>query len=418
MTRIAHVLSTVLMVAASVSYFKYQRPVQSSNAGQQYITVDDGIWQHARPDLGDLRLYSGQTEVPYALVTERGGTEHERKSVPVFQQSTVQGKTQFLVDMSGLTDYDHVQLKLNTRNFVAHAQVEGADNVHAPHWAGLGDSILYDLSREHLGSNTMLRLPRTSYRYLRVTIDGPVKPDDVLGASSEQRAEHKPVWREVGNESQIGSTDAGQIRWENGRYEPQSGKDTILLFHVPDNVPVERVVFDVDAAQPNFRREIRIQNDKGDWLGSGEIDRVHIVRGGEKIDSDDHAVNVSIPSGKTLAVIVANGDDPPLKIRNAHLEQQERRIYFDAAGAASLMLYYGDEKLNRPVYDYAKFFQQQPEAVQAQLGVEQQNAAYAGRPDDRPWSDRHPAVLWTAIIGAMVVLGGLALKSMRSAANQ
>jgi hypothetical protein len=378
--------------------------------------VDDAIWQHARPDLGDLRLYSGQTEVPYALVTERGGTEHEQKSVPVFQQSTMQGKTQFMVDMSGLADYDHVQLKLNTKNFVAHARVEGADDVHAAHWAGLGESILYDLSSENLGNNTMLRLPRASYKYLRVTIDGSVKPDDVIGANSEQREEEKPVWRMVGMEPQIGSTDADHIGWMNGRYQPQSGKDTVLLFQVPEHVPVEKIVFDVDSAQPNFRSEVRIQNDKGEWLGSGEIDRVHIVRAGEKIDSDDHEVNVSVRDGNSLAVIVVNGDDPPLKISSAHLEQQERRIYFDAPSAANLMLYYGDEKLGAPVYDYAKFFQQQPEAAQAQLRVEQQNAKYAGRPDDRPWSDRHPAVLWIAIVGAVLVLAGLALKSMRTAA--
>jgi hypothetical protein len=409
-------LSTVVMIAASFTYFKYDRPVQSWRPGQEYITVDDAIWQHARPDLGDLRLYSGQTEVPYALVTERGGTEHEQKSVPVFQQSTMQGKTQFMVDMSGLADYDHVQLKLNTKNFVAHARVEGADDVHAAHWAGLGESILYDLSSENLGNNTMLRLPRASYKYLRVTIDGSVKPDDVIGANSEQREEEKPVWRMVGMEPQIGSTDADHIGWMNGRYQPQSGKDTVLLFQVPEHVPVEKVVFDVDPAQPNFRREVRIQNNKGEWLGSGEIDRIHIVRAGEKIDSDDHEVNVSVRDGNSLAVIVVNGDDPPLPIKSAHLEQQERRLYFEPPSAANLTLYYGDEKLGPPVYDYAKFFQQQPEAAQAQLRVEQQNAKYARRPDDRPWSDRHPAVLWIAIVGAVLVLAGLALKSMRTAA--
>jgi hypothetical protein len=153
-------------------------------------------------------------------------------------------------------------------------------------------------------------------------------------------------------------------------------------------------------------------------LGSGVIDRVHTVRAGEKIDSDNLEVPVSVHGAKAMAVIVINGDDPPVKIRNAHLEQQERRIYFDAPSSASLVLYYGDEKLNRPVYDYAKFFQQQPEALQSQLEVEQQNAKYTGRPDDRPWSDRHPAVLWIAIVGAVLVLGGLALKSMRTAAAQ
>lgn len=418
MTRIVQIVITIALIGASPSYFKYQRSVQSISSGQQYITVDNVIWQHARPDLGDLRVYNSQTEVPYALVTEHGRSAHERKPVRVFQQSMVSGKTQFLLDMRALAEYDRVALNLSTRNFVAHARVEGQDDVHATRWAGLGDSILYDLSRENLGSNTVLRLPRATYRYLRVTIDGPVKPEDVTGAISEQREEQKPLWREVGGEPQIGSTDASQIRWEKGQYQPQSGKDTVLLFQVPQNVPVEKLVLDVDAAQPNFRREVRIQNDKGEWLGSGEIDRVHVVRAGEKIDSDNHEVNVSLRGGKALAVIVINGDDPPLKIRSAHLEQQERRIYFDAPSATRLMLYYGDEKLNRPVYDYAKFFQQQPDAFQAQLGVEQQNAAYAGRPDDRPWSDRHPAVLWIAIIGAVLVLGVLALKSMRTAAAQ
>jgi hypothetical protein len=49
------------------------------------------------------------------------------------------------------------------------------------------------------------------------------------------------------------------------------------------------------------------------------------------------------------------------------------------------------------------------------LGPEVSNPAYTGRPDDRPWSERHPIVLWIAIIAAVVVLGGLALRSMRAA---
>src|SRR5690349_7663024 len=108
MARIAEMLFTVALASASVSYFKYQRPVEAVHPGQQYITVDNAVWQHARPDLGDVRLYNGQAEVPYALVTEHGGTAQEGKSVRVFQQSTVGGKAQFLLDMSGLAEYDHV----------------------------------------------------------------------------------------------------------------------------------------------------------------------------------------------------------------------------------------------------------------------------------------------------------------------
>src|SRR5262249_11285832 len=99
----------------------------------------------------------------------------------------------------------------------------------------------------------------------------------------------------------------------------------------------------------------------------------------------------------------------------ARLQQLERRLYFDAPAQGPITLYYGDDKLDPPVYDYAKLFVQNNSALATRLGPEALNAAFTGRPDDRPWSEQHPAVLWTAIIVAVLVLGGVALRSMRTA---
>ncbi len=114
--------------------------------------------------------------------------------------------------------------------------------------------------------------------------------------------------------------------------------------------------------------------------------------------------------------IVFNGDDPPLKLRGARLQQHERRVYFDGPASGPLTLYYGDEKLESPVYDYAKLFQQEKNAAPVQLGAEEGNSAYSGRPDERPWTERHPAVLWIAIVAAVLILGAVALRSMKTAA--
>jgi len=399
MSIVARLIAITFLAGSSISYLKYERPVQSLSSGQQYIAVDEGIWQHARADLGDLRLYAGSTEVPYSLVSERGTQEQERKDVPVLQQSTVGAKTQFLINMSGLAEYDHVNLKLAARNFVAHATVEGADDLHAARWAALGDSILYDLSRENLGGSGMLRLPRTTYKYLRVTIDGAVKPNEVQGATSELREEHPPVWR------QVGSTPR----------EQQKGKDTVFTFNISDKVPAEKVHFEVAPGQANFRREIEIRDEKDEWLGSGEIARIHMVRSGQKIDSEDDDVTFSQREQKIVNVIIHNGDDPPLKLTGVRLEQLERRMYFDAPTSGQLKLYYGDEKLERPVYDYAKLFLRQKIATAAQISAETNNAAFTGRRDDRPWSEKHPVVLWIGIVGAVMVLGTIALRSMKTA---
>jgi hypothetical protein len=246
----------------------------------------------------------------------------------------------------------------------------------------------------------MLRLPRATYKYLRVTIDGPVPPSDVQGATSQMAEQHPPVWSSI----------------SNAPNPMQDGKDTVFSFSISENMPVDRVVLGVaPAPASNFRRDVEIRDEKDNWIGSGNIERIHMVRGGQKIDSEQESVSFSGIGHPTFKVIVHNGDDRPLNFTGARLEQLERRIYFDSSGQAQLTLYYGDEKLNPPVYDYAKLFQQSKSPLPATLGPESVNAGYAERPDERPWSERHPVVLWLAIIAAVLGLGAVALRSMRTA---
>src|SRR5580693_7854967 len=105
-------LSILLVSIASISYFKYERTVNSvSSSGQYYADVDQSIFQHSRTDLDDLRIYFGSAEFPYKLTTESGGTRVEQKDLRVLQPGTVAGKTQFILDMSGLAEYNLVTLK-------------------------------------------------------------------------------------------------------------------------------------------------------------------------------------------------------------------------------------------------------------------------------------------------------------------
>jgi len=393
-------LASLLVAGASIPYFKYQRPVQSlGSGGQHYFVVDETVWQHARPDLSDLRLYSAEKEVPCSLQIESGAYETEQKEFRVLQPATVAGKTHFLLDMSGVAEYDRVELKLARKNYVAHARVEGQDDSHGSSWAALGTTTLYDLSDEKLGHNSTLQIPLSTYKYLRVTIDGSVKPSDVHSGTAGMTRASKAVWRTI----------------SDGPHQAELAKDTVVTFSVPENVPIERIVFEIDPAQGNFQREIEFQGDKDQYLGSGEISRVHTQRNGKKIDVEKTSLEIGTTGQRTLKAIVHNGDDQPLKITDADLQQYDRRIYFDSLLGAEYTLYYGDNKLGAPVYDYAKLFQKAAGASQATLGGEEMNAAYTGRPDDRPWSERHPAVLWAAIVAAVLILGAIALKSMRKA---
>ena len=232
-------------------------------------------------------------------------------------------------------------------------------------------------------------------------MDSAVKPSDIESAAAGRTLAQAAVWRDL--------SDAPK--------QTQQGRDTVFTFAIPETAPVERVLLSFDPSQGNFRREIEAQSDSGMWFGGGEISRIHMQRNGQRIDVEQPWLEVHGTGPGPLKVVIHNGDDVPLKITEAHLQQYERRIYFDSESGANLKLYFGDEKLEAPVYDYAKLFQKDATAQQVQLEAEAANAAYTGRPDDRPWSERHPALLWVAIIAAVLVLGGIALRSMKTTAT-
>jgi hypothetical protein len=167
-------------------------------------------------------------------------------------------------------------------------------------------------------------------------------------------------------------------------------------------MPVERVTFSIPPSSVNFNRTVILSDDHGNEFQRGAISRVRMNRGGQSVTSEDLDIDLYPRSETKINVIVENGDDPPLSIGSVKPLSVERRLYFDPNGKTSLQLYYGDPKLEAPSYDYAKFFQANPQ--------------FAGRPDDRPWSERHTVVLWVAMVVAVVVLGALAIKGLKSAA--
>ncbi len=396
------ILAISLIATPAISFFKYERQIQAANSsGQHYAVVDETVWRHARPDLDDLRLYASGKEIPYALSMEMGNSESEQRALRILQPGTIGGNTQFLLDMTDASEYDRVQLELATKNFIAHARVEGQDDPHGKQWVALGTTTFYDLTDEKLGHNSTLQIPLSDYRYLRITVDGSVKPAEVESATVGATRAEKAVWKEV----------AGYSPGE------QKGEETVFTFTLPENVPVERLSFTLDPAQPNFRRSVEILGERDQEIGIGEISRIHMQRGGQKIDVEQTTIHLRTAGPGKIRVLVHNGDDVPLKIVDVRLQQFERRIYFDAETGVAMQLYYGDEKLSAPIYDYRKLFQRDVSASQLQFDPEILNAAYTGRPDERPWSERHPAVLWAAIIAAVLILGGLAFRSLKSVAS-
>jgi hypothetical protein len=390
----------------SISYFTNVRDLRMSQPGSQnYFVVDEEIWNHARPDLADLRIYDGESQVQYALNEQRGGTSSQEAAAKVLNLGSVGGRTEFDLDMfdvntGQIDEYDRIHLNLDAQDFVVTASIAGRSELGAKSATQLPAATLYDFTREELGSNPVLKLPTSNFRYLHVKLSAGILPAQVKGAWVYNLQERKAVWTIVGSCSP----------------PSQIARTTVVTCNVTAQVPVDRVRFQIDPKQVNFRRAVAVSNASDHRLGaSGDITRVRMNRAGTTVVSEEMDVPIGGGSGP-LKITMDNGDNPPLAISGVQLLSVERRVYFDPQGKSLLKLYYGDAKLLSPVYDYARFFKADPAAAKAGLGDGTHNPAYTGRPDDRPWSERHKAVMWLAMILAVVVLAGLAVRGLKAKA--
>ena len=387
----------------AIPYFSNIRDVHIARPDRQnFLIVDLELWAHSRPDLGDLRLYDGDSAVQYALSEQRAGTSSEEVEAKILNLGSVAGHTEFDLDTQGLAEYDRIRLRLDAHDFVAKASVSGGSAPGKATEVELTPSTLYDFTKEQLGSNSFLKLPPSSFRYLHVRLSPGILPQEVKGATVANLREQQASW-----------TKAGTCA------TPQTKqRKTEIACDIPPRVPLNRILFRVEPSQVNFRRAVSVEDARGAQFGSGEISRVRVNRAGTLVTNEELAVNVfgvnrDVGSGH-LVITVDNGDNPPLHILAAEPLTLERRVYFDPEGKTAIHLYYGDEKLNAPVYDYALFFHLEASPAEAQLGPGAHNAQYTGRPDDRPWSERHVAILWAAMILAVLALAASALRGLRA----
>jgi hypothetical protein len=166
----------------------------------------------------------------------------------------------------------------------------------------------------------------------------------------------------------------------------------------------------------NFNREVSVSDETGNQFERASISRVRINRAGQAVVSQELSLDLDSRS-PALKITVENGDDAPLPIQQLRVLSIERRVYFEPKGKATLQLYYGDPKIASPSYDYQKFFQPAADAALAQLNSDTANPEFSGRPDDRPWSERHNSLLWIAMVVAVAVLGALAFRGLRKPAS-
>ncbi len=400
------------------SFSRYRRPVRVTSPGQSCVVLDAATFAHAAPFLKDLRLYATEgeatREVPYVLTLSEA-QQAESEPARILNLGTTRGHVIDFDLAMPHRPYTEVILDLAAQNFVATASVTGSAAPGSKEVTHLGDFTLFDLTAQHLARSTTLPMQESTFPFLHISLSATPagrssftpRPQMIRGASVPPSREAQTLFTVAAQTSNF----------------QQRGAETVAHLHLPQRVPIERVDFALMPAYvANFSRDVVVSShaagtpaNSGDSV-TGTIERVKLTSGSREIDARQLSIpatlGANLQSAAEVEVSIRNGNDPPLPIASVELEMRQRSICFQSTPNGQLTLTYGDPELPAPVYDFARTYTPAAHSAIAQLGPEEANPAWRNRPDTRPFTERHPHLLWIALLA---VVCSLALVAFRSA---
>jgi len=387
--------------------WKYTREISSIHPeGLNYITIGPEVLGHSSPYASDIRILDESgSETPYVLRTSIGVTRTESWNATIRESSFVPGKyTQLVLDLGSEPRF-HNAVRLDTpeSDFILWVGVDASDDAHT--WRIVkARAPISRFRREGIEGNRVVHYSENNARYLRVQI--------------REAAHQFPITAAVvfpSSQSQVQLVAAAGIElqgWRKPDAASERGTTSWTLDVGNTNVPINSLQFRTE--QREFFRGVRLSvtQDGKQWSGAGggEIYRFRSDAGLE--ESMLVPVN-GTPGIRYWRIEILNGSDTPLSGVELSAKMIPQLILYRPAAGHSYRIAYGNEKANYPQYDLERTIHitAADEAFADRLGPEEENGGYR---DPRPFSERHPAVLWGSLVLAVVLLGYTALRTMKS----
>lgn len=388
--------------------WRYSRAIESARADAlNYVVLDRDVFSHSEDQLADLRIIDDLGhETPFE-VRSQITPPPQPVSVPATlrENSFVPGKfTHVVLDLGERASFHNsVRVQTPEADFINWVEVAASDDAHQ--WRIVNERApISRFRKENLEGNQLIRYSENNARYLRVRIQEAEHTFQVTGMEVFSSPAFKP---EIPSES---GTLLGAALLPDSTGAPSQTQWTVDLGAAA--IPIAR--FNFETTQPEFYRAVRLLNstDQKEWqsVGGGEIHRF-VVNGRTEESLGVQCYEMWGP--RYWRVEVLNASDAPLSEVRLSLTMPLRFALFHPAVGHSYHLIYGNFRATAPQYDLARTLHIQANETFAHLamGAEESTSNYA---DPRPFTERHPNVLWIALAIAVILLGTAALRAMRT----
>jgi len=396
-------VSSCLEAAFDAQRWEFRRSVHIGRpAAISTVVVDTELYRASRARLADLRILRDNAEIPYVLETLAGSREQNELRPAVLNKSVVPSVgVQATLDLKGHPEHDRLRISSNRSNFRQRVRIETSDDNQG--WAlARDDGFVFDFVQDNRRvSGLTIDYPVSTRRYIRVTILG-WDDIDVLGS----------VWLDYLNETKA-------VRDVLATLHPQVTEDAkIQTTELSADSGFQGLPYDqaqLTVGPGLFYRWVEIETsvDQRYWISAcqGSLSRT--------VGYEHLALSFPEEWNRYVRVRILNHDDPALAVGTIALSAPRRTLKFPTNQPGDYWIYSGNSDAQPPAYDLAQVLPANAIATPATLGAVEPNPAYrAPTPPPKPWSDRHPNLLYGILGVAVVGMGFMAVRLLLKSAGK
>jgi len=385
-------------------FYKEAQPPRNAT-GLPDIVLDRDVLNVARFDQADVRLYDASNrEIPYVLRVRREVNTTEPFAAREFNRGATGGAAEVSEDLGDQPQQtNQVEIDTAGENFRRLAEVQGSAD--GSQWSTLvsGAYLFRFAANGRTVEQKTVDFPPSRYRYLRVRVDRDALVDQ--GAPQIRQVLIRRAVKVRGEWTEFPGTMEGREADRSGG-RPAS----VWRFDCGGRVPLDRI--QLTGPGGAFSRPFVLE-DVDDpaspfTMASGTLTRSEDAPPGQPI-----TIDFAEHFARRVKLTVTDDRNAPLNIYTMVGQGAARDVVFEAGAQAPVRLYYGNQSALAPHYDLAARlpaqFQQHP--LRVVLGPEKENPEY--RPEERPFSERAPWVVYIVLTAAVVALAWILWQLVR-----